>query len=191
MYTSTLLFISPLLTLGFAAVVGRGIGPAPSQLHETRAACGEGAQLVCYNTGGGTPQNLDLADIEYAGAYLRFLADNDGDPLWTMPPEFECSEWTLPLFGAATVLALAKHINPRTNSSVTYYDIANTIDGGPDATPEQKAASLLGACGTNGGQIQVNVNANDPAYLTPEYIASGAKHESIIIKLVRDPSWTG
>ncbi|KAL2130294.1 hypothetical protein VTI74DRAFT_6666 [Chaetomium olivicolor] len=66
----------------------------------------------------------------------------------------------------------AKHINPRTNSSVTYYDLARTIDGGADATPEQKAALLLGACGGNGGMMGVTVDASDPAYNTPGYLSN-------------------
>lgn len=58
--------------------------------------------------------------------YLRYLADNNADPLWTMAPEFDCSEWSLPEPDAGTILALVEHIRPRTNSSVTYYDIAPT-----------------------------------------------------------------
>ncbi|KAH8174084.1 hypothetical protein LIA77_05503 [Sarocladium implicatum] len=153
-----------------------------------KRACGETADLVCYSES----QNLDPADIEYAAAYLRYLASNSGDnPLWTMPPGFDCEEWGLPLFGAATVLGLAKHINPRTNSSVTYTDIAATLDGGENATKEQRAASLLGKCGEKGGQVTVTVNPDDPAYSNPSYVSSGAKPKDIIIKLVRDPSWEG
>ncbi|KAI1123311.1 hypothetical protein F5Y10DRAFT_252118 [Nemania abortiva] len=96
-----------------------------------------------------------------------------------MSSEFERSEWTLPLFGAGTVLALAKHINPRSNSGVSYRDLANTIDS------EQ---GLIAGCGADGGQLGVIVNAEDPAYLTPEYLASGRKPADIIIKLVRDPN---
>jgi len=92
----------------------------------------------------------------------------------------------LPLFGAGTVLALAKYINPCTISSVTYYDIACTIDGGEDAMEEQCAALLLSACSANGGQLTVTVNIEDPTYTSPEYIASKAKPADIIIKLVRD-----
>ncbi|KAI0814552.1 hypothetical protein GGR55DRAFT_675845 [Xylaria sp. FL0064] len=157
-------------------------------------SCGETSALVCFGADGGVSQNLALDDIQYAADYLKYLAEQAGDPLWTMPPEFDCSEWTVPVFGAGTVLVLAKHINPRTNSSVTYYDLARvridarTIDGGVDATPAQQAASLLGACGINGGEVATTIDAADPAYLAPEYIASGAKHQDIIVKLVRDPA---
>lgn len=112
-----------------------------------RRTCGETAALICYGVNRqGTSQNLDVDNITYAAGYLRYLADTAGDSLlWTMPPEFDYSEWSLPVFGPGTVLALAKHINPCTNSSVTYYDLARTIDGGADATPDQVAASLLGS----------------------------------------------
>jgi hypothetical protein len=175
--------------LHFQALVVVCLGlAAASPLREEKRACGETAALVCYGTNGGQSQNLDPEDIEYTAAYLRYLAQTSNNPLWTMPPGFDCEEWGLPIFGAGTVLGLAKHINPRTNSSVTYTDIAATIDGGEGATAAQKAASLLGACGKNGGQVKVTVNPNDPAYKTPAYIASGAKPQDIIIKLVRDPS---
>ena len=107
-----------------------------------------------------------------------------------MPPEFDCSEWGLPVADAGTVLVLvlAKHIKPRTNSSVTYYDLARTIDGGAEATPAQLAASLLGACGSGGGMMGVTVDDKDPAYNTPAYKASGAKHQDLIVKVVRAPA---
>ncbi|ORY10359.1 hypothetical protein BCR34DRAFT_655133 [Clohesyomyces aquaticus] len=130
--------------------------------HLTKRSCGETANLVCYGTA--------------------------GNPLWTMPPEFDCGEWSLPIPDAGTVLVLAKHIKPRTNSSVTYTDIARTINGGADPTSAEKAASLLGACGSGGGMQGVTVNAKDPAYNTPGYIASKAKPQDIIIKLVRAAS---
>ena len=155
----------------------------------SKRACGETNTRVCYGgAGGGSAQNIDEADIAYAASYLRYLADNNANPLWTMPPEFDCSEWGLPIADAGTVLVLAKHIKPRTNSSVTYYDLARTIDGGADATPTQLAASLLGACGTAGGMMGVTVDDKDPAYNTPAYMASGAKHQDLIVKVVRAPA---
>lgn len=193
----TILSFCGFLTLGLTARVppSRGVTPNFSAVTNTlpRAlvtrSCDETAALVCYGVDGGTAQDLDPDDISYAAAYLRYLADEAGtDPLWTMPTEFDCSEWTLLPSGDGTVLALAKHIVPRTNSSVTYYDLANTIDGGTDATAAQLAASLLGACGANGGEVAVTVDATDPAYLTADYLASGAKPQDIVVKLVRDPA---
>ncbi|KAJ6782789.1 hypothetical protein PWT90_04146 [Aphanocladium album] len=156
---------------------------------EPRAPCGETAAKVCYGVDGGTSQNLDPDDIAYVATYLRFLGTNNtgADKFWTMPPSIDCQEWTLPVPNAATVLALAKHINPRINSSILYTDLANTIDGGEHASPADKA-KFLSDCGKNGGMVGVIVDANAPEYKTPEYVASKAKHEGIIIKLVRDPA---
>ncbi|KAK4203020.1 hypothetical protein QBC40DRAFT_275270 [Triangularia verruculosa] len=193
MHSSTLISLLALApaVLG-AAVSGRpNMTPrhrdqgVPLNLLAKRAACGEGAQRVCYT------QNIDPEDIEYAALYLRHIAETNNDPIWNMPSEFDCSEWTIPIFGAGSVLALAKHINPRTNSGVTYTDLARTIDGGEDATDAQRAASLLGGCGGNGGQLGVIIDPANPAYKTPEYIAAKMKPADIIVKLVRDPSFGG
>jgi hypothetical protein len=153
-----------------------------------KRACGEIALQVCYGLPDGTSQNLDVDDIAYAAALLRYQADNNDNPIWNMPPETDCGEWLLPLAGAGTVMALAKHINPLTNSGVTYTDIARTIDGGADATDAQLAASLLGSCASHGGQMGVTVDPTDPGYLTAEYLASGMQPADIIVKLVRDPA---
>jgi hypothetical protein len=153
-----------------------------------KRACGETNARVCYGVGGGEAQNIDIADIAYAASYLRYLADNNNNPLWTMPPEFDCSKWGLPIADAGIVLVLAKHIKPRTNSSVTYYDLACTIDGGVETTPAQLSASFLGAWRSGGGMMGVTVDDKDPAYSTPAYKASGAKHEDLIIKVVRAPA---
>ncbi|KAL7800723.1 hypothetical protein V8C43DRAFT_302739 [Trichoderma afarasin] len=48
-------------------------------------------------------------------------------------------------------------------ASVTFDDIANTIDGGANSTLEQKAAALH-SCDTNGGQVGVEVNTMDHRY---------------------------
>lgn len=200
MQLSTLVSLSTLYTLGLGAAVpgqqpkvtlrhpNQGV---PLNLLAQRTSCGEGADRVCYGAGGGTSQDLDPEDVEYAALYLRYLADTNSNPVWNMPSEFDCAEWTLPLFGAGTVLALAKHINPRTNSGVTYHDLARTIDGGEDASDEERAASLLGGCGANGGQLGVIVDLENPAYKTPEYVESGMKPADIIVKLVRDPAYEG
>lgn len=71
-----------------------------------------------------------------------------------------------------------------TNSSILYEDIANAIDGGAN-TPADKKNDFLIGCGTNGGQVRVKANLNNPLYSTPEYKASGAKPEDIILKLVK------
>ncbi|KAJ0361142.1 hypothetical protein COL154_007009 [Colletotrichum chrysophilum] len=73
-----------------------------------------------------------------------------------MPFVFDCAD-------AGSVMALTKHVTPRTYSAVTYADLARTIDGSDGST-------------------------EDPSYKTPEYIAADMKPADIIVKLVRDPS---
>ncbi len=101
-----------------------------------------------------------------------------------MPSGFDCAEWSVDIPGAGSVLLLAKHINPRINSSVLFSDMANTVDGGVDATEEAKAASLMG-CGTGGGMVGVKTDAANPAYNTDEYKATKGKPEGIILKVVK------
>ena len=84
-------------------------------------------------------------------------------------------------------MSLAKHINPRTNSSVLFADLANTIDGGENPTPAQLSASLFEACGSHGGMRGVIVNSSDPAYSTPGYISGKGRPTNIIVKIVHAP----
>lgn len=104
-----------------------------------------------------------------------------------MPPSSDCEEWQLPLAFGETVMTLAKHINPRYNSSVLFSDIADTIDGGEDATDAQRAASLLGRCGAQGGMAGVKFDAKNPAYNTDAYIKSRATPNHVLIKIVHSP----
>lgn len=181
--TVTLLAASARLTLA-----------APSFLSlrspDAAQSCGEKADRVCFGVEGGTSQGINVDDLQYVADFLRYLTSDDPAALWTMPGGgFDCDEWTLPIEGAGTVLALAKHINPRINSSVLYTDIAATIDGGGEnASDQAKKESLLGACGTHGGMVAVKVNASDPAYQSAEYKKVMAKPEGIIIKIVKAPS---
>lgn len=177
MYTS--------LVLGLAATA------LASPLLNARGQCGEGPKRVCYGVDGGESQNISLDDIQYVADYLRFLDDhNSGSAkFWTMPKEAsvgECAEWTLPIDDGGSVLALAKHINPRETSSILFQDLASAIDGGLHATDDQKRAALAG-CGVNGGQFGVAANLTNPLYSSDEYKKSGAKPDGIIIKLVKAP----
>ncbi|KAK0749138.1 hypothetical protein B0T18DRAFT_436766 [Schizothecium vesticola] len=150
----------------------------------TRRECGEKADQFCFGRDGGTPsQKIDVEDLQYVAAFLRNVGKNaagGAGAFYTMPSGVECEEWAIEVPGAGTVLALAKHINPRTLSSVLLTDIADTIDGGSNTN---KAKSLLG-CGTGGGWLGVATNATDPAYNTATYKASKAKPQDIIIKIV-------
>lgn len=143
-----------------------------------QAACGETAAKVCFGADGGEPQDILLEDVQYVADYLRYIGEeNTGlDAFWTMPAEgFDCQEWQLPVPSAGTVLPLAKHINPRINSSVLYTDMADTIEN-----------ALLG-CDTNGGMVGVVTDPTNAAYNTEEYKATKAKPEGVLIKLVKAP----
>ncbi|KAG5990632.1 hypothetical protein E4U43_004229 [Claviceps pusilla] len=154
-----------------------------------RSPCGETTDRVCYGIDGGEPQRLDQKDIQYVADYLRFIGDsNEGAPqFWNMPAASDCAEWTLPVPGAGSVLALAKHIDPTAKSSILYEDLARAIDGGRNASLAESKKSLLGSCGTNGGQTGVEANLLDPLYHTREYVESGAVPRGVLIKLVRAP----
>ncbi|KAF6819237.1 hypothetical protein CPLU01_13086 [Colletotrichum plurivorum] len=150
------------------------------------AQCGEGAQGICYGEEGGEPQGLDLDDLQYVADYLRYIGESQPGALFTMPGGFTCQEWGIEVPGAGTVLPLAKQTGPRVTPSVLYADIANTIDGGADATPEQRAESLIG-CAASGGQVGIKTDPKNPYYNTDSYKASGAKPTGLVIKVVRAP----
>ncbi|KAJ3491211.1 hypothetical protein NLG97_g5634 [Lecanicillium saksenae] len=155
-----------------------------------RGQCGETGQKIRYGHNGGESQHVDLEDVKYVADVLRYISDNNQGPakFWNMPKAIgDCAEWSLPVPDSGTVLALAKHISPRTNSSILYEDLARAIDGGASATPDEAKKALYG-CGTNGGQMGVTANLSNPLYNTPDYKNSGAKPEGIIIKIVRAPA---
>lgn len=143
-------------------------------------SCGEGTQKICYGVDGGESQNLNPDDIQYVAEFLRYIGQqaSGADKFWTMPKGFDCPEWGLPVDGANTVLALAKHNNPRYPTSVLYEDLAAAID---------KLSPNVGSCGKNGGQIGVVANTSNPLYNTNEYKNSGAKPDGIVLKLVKAP----
>jgi len=165
-----------------AASTATLISATPSLL--PRQSCDEGTKRVCYGKDGGTSQNLDPADVEYVAAYLRFVGESNtgADARWTMPASGSvCEEWALPVPGAGTVLALAKHTTPFVATSVLYEDLAATIE----------AAGGLLECEGNGGQMPVKVNKSNSVYASAEYKATKARPEGITIKLVRDPNFEG
>ncbi len=64
--------------------------------------------------------------------------------------------------------------------------MADTIDGGVDASDEVKKNALIG-CDTGGGMLGVKSIATNPAYNTAEYLATKSKPEGIILKVVKAP----
>ncbi|RDA88241.1 hypothetical protein CP532_0351 [Ophiocordyceps camponoti-leonardi (nom. inval.)] len=157
-----------------------------SPVLQARGVCGETSRLVCYNEG---PQGLDLEDVKYAARFLRKIARDGDSPRWTMSTDndLDCAEWTMNIPGSGSVLVLTKQINARIVSSVLYEDIANTIDGGEGASDADRGNSLL-ACGSNGGQLGVKVNRQNPAYQTAEFRERRLRSSGIIVKLVKNPN---
>lgn len=153
-----------------------------------RAGCGEGEQKICYGVHGGQSQDVDPEDVQYVAEYLRSLGkDNEGmDKFWTMPKSIDCAEWSLPVYNAGTVLALAKHTNNRVQSSILYEDLAAAIDGGKNSA--DKGQNELMGCGKKGGQMGVKANTSNPLYSSDEYKKTGSKPEGIVIKIVKAPS---
>lgn len=98
--------------------------------------------------------------------------------------EFQCEEWSIQR--EATVLILVKHTSARLSSTVLALDIANTLDGGENATDEERAKSLLG-CETNGGQMGLVFDASNPAYTGETYKSWKTTPSGLIIKVVRAP----
>ncbi|KAM7192997.1 hypothetical protein V8F33_008045 [Rhypophila sp. PSN 637] len=147
----------------------------------------EPARRICYSDPGATPQNITLQEINYVAGYLRFYGSQKGNPqFYTMPlPDADnCAEWQVTTKGSTWVMA--KLVGDDA-ASITFDDLANTIDGGGSkATPEQKAAALIG-CNTAGGQMGVVVNATDPRYQQLQFTNGTFTNQGIIIKLVRNP----
>ncbi|KAI0810215.1 hypothetical protein GGR55DRAFT_678809 [Xylaria sp. FL0064] len=169
------MYCSRLLTIAAAFMAGGVI----AQCDDT-----ETSQLLCYNEPDGVPQDVTVADVQYVASYLRaYGAQTKAGRQFTMTAADapDCAEWTL--YAHGTVLALAKHLDSTVNSSVLFADIANTIDGGSGATPDQQANALIG-CGTSGGSLGVVYNASNPQYLTSSYLASDYTPAGILIKIV-------
>ncbi|KAI1125537.1 hypothetical protein F5Y10DRAFT_294513 [Nemania abortiva] len=171
----------PLALLGKAHAAPGSLqvsGRAPAICYDN-----ENANLLCYNEPDGTPQDVAVADVAYIAAYLRaYGGQTKAGRLFTMAAADapDCGEWSVYAYG--TALALAKHLNNTVNSSVLFADIATTIDGGVNATPEQQAAALIG-CGTSGGSLGVQYNDSNPAYTAATYPA-GYTPDGILIKIV-------
>ncbi|EQL02549.1 hypothetical protein G6O67_006298 [Ophiocordyceps sinensis] len=150
---------------------------------EARGGICEPLGRICYGAAYGTSQNLNESDIKYVAQFLRHHGRNY-EALFTVASGFTCREWAFGIPGSGTVLVLAKHVDPRVNSSVSFEDIANTIDGGENASKDDRAGSILG-CGNTGGSRGVQVNSTSSVYNTDDYRNSHALPRGIIVKLVR------
>ncbi|GAP87900.1 hypothetical protein SAMD00023353_1601040 [Rosellinia necatrix] len=144
----------------------------------------EGPELFCYQEPDSVPQNVTVADVRYVAQYLRaYGAQTQAGRQFTMRAADtpDCDEWTL--YQRGTVLALGKHLDPTVDSSVLFADIANTIDGGANATPAQQLAALVG-CAEAGGSFGVVYNASNPQYHTSTYLSNGYTPAGILVKIV-------
>jgi hypothetical protein len=157
-------------------------------IYQTVATCfnPEPARRICYDSLGGTPQNLTQKELNYAAKYLRSYGRQDGNPhLFTMKVKDadNCGEWQV--FTSGNAIVLAKLVGEQ-DASVAFNDIATTIDGGENAMDADKAKVLWG-CNTAGGQMAVQVNATDPLYQSAEYVNGGFVNTGIILKVVHKP----
>lgn len=104
------------------------------------------------------------------------------------PPEpagdLACGEWEIVIPDAGTVLVLIEQTGGRYTSSVLLEDIASTIDGGLNPTAASLQNSIMG-CGTHGGMIGVQWNSSNPIYKSAQYLATKAKPDNLIMKVVR------
>jgi hypothetical protein len=158
-------------------------------LHARECLFPEPTRQICYSSPGATPQNLNPKEVDFIARYLRSyqaqMMKEGGSPFWRMPVQDAdgCAEWQVTAKGGTWVQA---KLVGDDNAAVTFSDIANTIDGGVNATTEVKAKSLAN-CGTAGGQMGVIINATDPLYKTDEFVKGGFTTKGIIIKLIHNP----
>jgi hypothetical protein len=146
----------------------------------------EPEKRICYSEAGAKPQNITLQEIAYVAGYLRFYGSQPGNPqFYTMahPEADNCAEWQVTTKGSTWVMAKLVGDDP---ASITFDDLANTIDGGSGATAAQKQAALYG-CNTAGGQMGVKLNTTDPRYQQEQFKDGTYTNKGIIIKLVRNP----
>ncbi|KAH7416782.1 hypothetical protein BKA64DRAFT_739380 [Cadophora sp. MPI-SDFR-AT-0126] len=157
----------------------------PLQLAPRECYAGEGTAQLCYRDPVGTPQNVEVSDIQAVATYLREYGRRSprNPTFWTMliADTPNCAEWSV--YSQGSVLITAKHIDNTKNTSVLFADIANTIDGGEFPTEASKAAALIG-CGTDGGSLGTLINSTNTAYNTTVYRNSGYSPSGILIKLV-------
>ncbi|KAK0123763.1 hypothetical protein ONS95_008769 [Cadophora gregata] len=171
------MFFTGFLTVAIAILSG----------HAVTAQLCESPNKLCYDSPGSTPQDVDVADIQFVASYLRaYGAQTRAGRQFTMTAATapDCAEWSL--YSHGSVLATARHINSTANSSVLFADIANTIDGGASATDAQKAAALIG-CGTAGGSLGTVYDPKNAQYNTSTYLANDYTPSGILIKIV----WSG
>lgn len=168
-------------TIVLSVVAQVSAGPALGSQPRASDVCyaGESVKYMCYRRPQGTPQDIRIADVQYAAAALHNyatgtdeLTDKNGNPIldenglpmektvyrflnMTTETAADCGEWTI-YDAAQTVLVTAKLVSKTQGGLVWYGDIANSIDGSGNETVVN--------CGTDGGSREVIVNTSQPAY---------------------------
>ncbi|KAM7191244.1 hypothetical protein V8F20_009422 [Naviculisporaceae sp. PSN 640] len=183
MFFYSFLRLAPIASL-FAATLATPARP----LSPRACYAGESAKLLCYTPPNGDPQGVLEEDVAYVASYLRTYGGQTRlGRLFSMSAADapDCGEWSVYSYG--TALAVAKKINNTINASVLFADIATTIDGGVNPTPDSKANSILYGCGDAGGSLGVRVNASAPIYKSTTSYPAGYVPDGIVIKVV----WSG
>ncbi|KAF9882226.1 hypothetical protein CkaCkLH20_00262 [Colletotrichum karsti] len=169
-----------------AVLMGGGVSAAAVEVVTPLRTCliPEPDKRICYSEAGGTPQGLDLKEVQYTADYLRAYQEQQlsigGSPFWKMPlPEANnCGEWQVTSKGRTWVMA--KLVGEQ-QAGVLFSDIAATIDG---FALEDPTRALLN-CSNAGGQMGTIVDTENPLYQTQLF--EGFTNKGIIIKLVRSP----
>lgn len=145
---------------------------------------------VCY-TGGATSQNLTVQHIKYAADDLRYRwMRNKGKPASVniLPKGPSRVELPIGLIETMSVIVMAEQVDPKITSATSLLDIANAIDGGKNASEDQKKAALMG-CGEDGGQMAVVLHETYRRYNDDVFKNHDAWPYTCIIKLVRNTDY--
>ncbi|OAA62981.1 hypothetical protein ISF_04857 [Cordyceps fumosorosea ARSEF 2679] len=155
-------------------------GPASA-----RCDAPEAERRICYNETGGTPQDIVPRDVLRAADYLRKYGSDPAHAFYTMPlPAADrCAEWDVTTYRSVRVLA---KLHGQRAAKVTFDDIADTLDGHRGRGRRKQTEAALWGCGSNGGQMAVQVNASDPRYGAEEFKDGSFTNKGILIKVVRN-----
>ncbi|KAJ4302592.1 hypothetical protein N0V88_002742 [Collariella sp. IMI 366227] len=155
---------------------------------------GEAKTLFCSKKPQSLPQDVKVADVQYAAKPLReygtgtqMKLDADGNPVMDengQPRRGAAVPWAI-FSDAETVLVTAKLMTKKMNGLVWFGDIADTIDGGEiipvdggeiipvdggetidsgEGALTEKQKKAIISCGTDGGSREVNATITHEAY---------------------------
>ncbi|GAB0138068.1 hypothetical protein EsDP_00006314 [Epichloe bromicola] len=145
---------------------------------------------VCYNRGA-TSQNLTVEHIKYAASYLRYrwkLNRGKAASFYILPKGLTRVEWPIDIPDPASVIVMAEQVNASITSATSLLDIANAIDGGENASEDEKKAALIG-CGEHGGQMVVVLDDTFNRYNDNIFKNQDAEPDDCIVKLIRNTEY--